>query len=81
MAKIVINMEKARAIGQKMLDQWAIAEAQKRSNIVAIGLKNTVSDTEFVAKLNAARAAIAAATTTDKITEVVTATEAELTEN
>lgn len=80
MVKITISMEKARLIGLKKLNSWSIAEAQKRNNIAAIGLKNTVSDTAFVEKLNAARAAIASATTTEKITEVVTETEAELTE-
>lgn len=67
---ITVNMEKARAIRLDEYNFYAIGAAQKRQFNTLAGIPNTLDDATWLAKLNADRAAIAAATNTSQLEAV-----------
>jgi len=67
---ITVNLEKARAIKLAQYNAAAVQEAQKRQLNTLAGIANEVADADFTAKLQADRAAIAAATTTAQLVAI-----------
>ena len=67
---VTVNFAKAQAIKLAQYNAAAIAEAQKRQLNDLAGIQNTTSDADFTAKLQADRAAIAAATTTAQLVAI-----------
>jgi len=68
--KVTVNFEKAKAIKLTQFNSAAVAEAQKRQLNTLAGIANEVADADFTAKLQAGRAAIAAATTTAELVAI-----------
>ena len=66
-SKVSVDLETARAIHLKRVNDAGVQEAQKRQLNTLSGLENAVSDADFIAGLNAKRAAIAAATSTAEL--------------
>jgi hypothetical protein len=67
---VTVNMDKAKAIHRRNFDTFAGIAHQKRVTNSGIGLPNTVSDADFLARLVSGRAAIQAATTTTQLLAV-----------
>jgi len=67
---VTVNLEKARAFKLKQYNAGAVQEAQKRQLNTLAGIDNAVSDADFMAKLQANRAAIASATTTAELAAI-----------
>ena len=67
---VTVNLEKSRAIKLAQYNATALQEAQKRQLNTLAGIENTPSDADFVAKLQADRAAIAAAKTTAELVAI-----------
>lgn len=67
---VTVNMDKAKAIHRRNFDTFAGIAHQKRVTNSGIGLPNTVSDADFLARLVSGRAAIETATTTTQLLAV-----------
>jgi hypothetical protein len=67
---VTVNLEKARAFKLKQYNEVAVQKAQERQLNTLAGIANDVADADFVAKLQADRAAIAAATTTAELAAI-----------
>ena len=68
--KITINFSKAQAIKLSQYNANALIEAQKRQLNTLSGVNNSISDADFLAKLNVGRNAIANAKTTDELVNI-----------
>ena len=68
--KVTVNFAKAQAIKLAQYNSAAVQEAQKRQLNTLAGIANEVADADFTAKLQADRAAIAAATTTAQLVAI-----------
>jgi hypothetical protein len=67
---VAVDLTAAKTIHSARLDAAAKAEAAHRSTNTGIGISNAISDADFIAALNAKRAAIAAATSTSELRAV-----------
>jgi len=67
---VTVNFSKAQAIKLAQFNAAAVQEAQKRQLNTLAGIANEVADADFTAKLQADRAAIAAATTTAELVAI-----------
>jgi len=67
---VTVNFAKAQAIKLAQYNASAVQEAQKRQLNTLAGIANEVADADFTAKLQADRAAIAAATTTAQLVAI-----------
>ena len=70
---VTVDLEAARAIQLKRVNDAAIQEAQKRQLNTIAGIQNTVLDSDFTTLLTNKRAAVAAATTTEGLRAVTVA--------
>jgi hypothetical protein len=68
---VIVDISAARSIQLERVNAFAKEEAGKRAINSSIGIVNDISDTDFVAGLNAKRAAIAAATTTEELRNII----------
>ena len=67
---VTVNFTKAQAIKLAQYNAASVQEAQKRQLNTLAGIANEVADADFIAKLAADRAAIAAATTTAQLVAI-----------
>jgi len=67
---VTVNLEKARALKLKQYNAAAVQKAQERQLNTLASIANDVADADFTAKLQADRAAIAAATTTAELAAI-----------
>ena len=68
---VTVNLEKARTIKLNQFNAAAVQTAQKRQLNTLAGIANTPDDTAFIAELTAGRNAIAAATTTTELLDII----------
>lgn len=64
---VSVNFQKAKNIKLTEFNAKAVEEAQKRQLNTLASIQNTISDADFTAQLNANRAFIASATTTEQL--------------
>jgi len=67
---VSVDLTVAKAIHSARLDAAAKSEAQHRATNTAIGVSNNLADSDFIAMLNAKRAAISAANSTSELRAV-----------
>jgi hypothetical protein len=67
---VTVNLEKAKAIKLKQLNDNAAVEAQKRQLNVLTAIPNDVDDETWLANLTAKRSAIESASTTSQLVEI-----------
>ena len=67
---VSVDLTAAKAIHSARLDAAAKSEAQHRATNTAIGVSNNLADSDFIAMLNAKRAAISAANSTSELRAV-----------
>ena len=78
---VSVNMTKAVAQQQANLNSLAKAEASHRATNTGAGIDNKLSDSDWLALLTTARAASAAATTTQQLRDAVAPVQAAITNN
>jgi hypothetical protein len=67
---ITVDFPSAQATKLAQYNAFAVAVANKRNLNTLSGIANTISDADWLAKLNADRTAIASATTTEQLVEI-----------
>jgi len=78
---VTVNMTKAIALQTANLNSIAKAEVSHRTTNAGIGIANKMADTDWLALLATARAAIASATTTQGLRDAIAPVQAAITAN
>ena len=68
---VTVDLAEAKIISTGRFNILAAEEASKRNQNTSIGISNAVADVDFIADLTAKRAAIAAATSTAELRQIV----------
>jgi len=68
---VSVDLIAAKTIAMNRFNLLAAEEAGKRNQNTSIGIDNAVSDADFIANLTAKRAAIASATSTAELRQIV----------
>jgi hypothetical protein len=68
---VVVDLATAKTLATSRFNEAAKITADERSRNIAIGIANDVSDADFITGLTAKRAAIAAATSTAELRQIV----------
>lgn len=68
---VSVDLVAAKTIAMNRFNLLAAEEASKRNQNTAIGISNAVSDADFIANLTAKRDAIALATSTAELRQIV----------
>jgi hypothetical protein len=78
---VSVNLDKAKAFANTMLNSMAKAEVSHRTTNAGIGIENKLSDADWLALLTTARTAISSATTTQQLLDAITPVQSAITAN
>jgi len=78
---VSVNIDKAKAFSNTMLNGMAKAEVSHRTTNAGIGVQNKLSDADWLALLTTARTSISSATTTQQLLDAITPVQSAITAN
>jgi hypothetical protein len=78
---VTVNLDKAKAFANTMLNNMAKQEVTHRTTNAGIGVENKLSDADWLALLTTARTAISSATTTQQLLDALTPVQSAITAN
>ena len=78
---VSVDLTKAKAFANNMLNSMAKAEVTHRTTNAGIGVENKLSDADWLALLTTARTAISSATTTQQLLDALTPVQSAITAN
>jgi len=78
---VSLDLTKAKAFANTMLNGMAKAEVSHRTTNAGIGIENKLSDADWLALLTTARTAISSATTTQQLLDAITPIQTAIADN